>query len=190
MNHSQPQNNGKDILYNQNALPVDQKETHTSQHEDHIDERPCLTLECPQNIDISDEKMHEFQTLAQEMNISGEQAQRLLDYAAAQTQHLQETTQKTQQKEIENLIKKAESDEEFGGTRMQESLITAQNALQALASDELIELLEDKGLGNHPEIIRLFYRIGQHVSEDKFISTNSGGSQNEKSAADILYGTR
>lgn len=188
MDHTQPHNTQKDILYNQKTLPAEQTATPPDKSAEHIQQDECISLQCPQDIDISADKLQEFQSLAQEMNITSEQAQRLLDYAAAQTHQVQEAAEKTQHEHIESLIKQAQSDEEFGGAKMSQSIKTAQTALQALASDELIELLEDKGLGNHPEIIRLFYRIGQYMSEDNFVSANSGSHQSEKSIAEILYG--
>ena len=35
---------------------------------------------------------------------------------------------------------------------------------------ELRDVLNMTGLGNHPEIIRAFYRAGKAISEDAFVS--------------------
>jgi hypothetical protein len=42
-----------------------------------------------------------------------------------------------------------------------------------LARKELTELLDSTGFGNHPEVIRAFFRAGKQISEGKFIASGS-----------------
>jgi len=45
--------------------------------------------------------------------------------------------------------------------------------MDKFGTPELTKLLNASGMGNHPEIIRAFYRAGKAISEDSFV----GGSR-------------
>jgi hypothetical protein len=64
-------------------------------------------------------------------------------------------------------------DPEFGGPKLEESLRLANKAYDALASENLKELLKESGLANHPEMVRLFRKAGEMISTDHFV----GGKQ-------------
>ena len=69
-------------------------------------------------------------------------------------------------------------DKELGGEKLPENLGLAKKAMEKYASPELAKLIDSPsasnpdglGLGNHPEVIRLFYRVGKAVSESELIS--------------------
>ena len=71
------------------------------------------------------------------------------------------------------------ADAEFGGEKLDENLAVAKKAVEALASPELKTLLEQSGLGNHPEIIRLFYRAGRSLSQDSFVGGKPAQGQSD-----------
>lgn len=77
-------------------------------------------------------------------------------------------------------------DREFGGERLNENLAVAAAAMRATATPALVKLLNDTGLGNHPEVVRYFLTIAPKFSESKFVS---GGRApvGEKPAAKVLY---
>lgn len=68
----------------------------------------------------------------------------------------------------------ARADKEYGGQNLEASLGYAKKALDAYGSPELKALLNETGLGNHPELIRAFVRAGKAISEDRIIT---GGRQ-------------
>ena len=49
------------------------------------------------------------------------------------------------------------------------SLSVLKKALDQFGTPELRALLNDSGMGNNPEVIRAFYRVGKAISEDKFV---------------------
>lgn len=57
--------------------------------------------------------------------------------------------------------------------------------MDKFGSPELKQYLNETGLGNHPELVRIFANIGKAMSEDGLVTGNSGGV---KSAADVLFG--
>ncbi len=79
------------------------------------------------------------------------------------------------------------TDKEFGGEKLAENLGVARKALDTFGTPELRKLLDDTGLGNHPEVLRLMYRTGKAISEDKFVGGNPGPAVSNP--LDVLYPT-
>lgn len=78
------------------------------------------------------------------------------------------------------------ADKEFGGEKLAENLGVARKALENFGTPELRTMLDATGLGNHPEIIRLLFRAGKAISEDKFVG-GSGAPGANRDPLDILY---
>lgn len=75
-----------------------------------------------------------------------------------------------------------------GGEKMEENLAVALKGLKAYGDDEVNALLKQTPLGTHPAILRLLYRVGQTVQEDRHV--NSGGTPaGTRSAAEIMFGS-
>lgn len=64
----------------------------------------------------------------------------------------------------------------------------AQSALNALFTPETRNLIfKHFGLGTHPEVFKVFYQLGQQMSEDGSFSSPAVGGQDGKSVEDIWY---
>lgn len=122
-----------------------------------------------------------YSEVAKELNLSQDNAQKVLDKMAPVIAARQSEQLAALHTDWANSSK---ADKEFGGEKLNESLGTAKKAMDAFATPELRTLLNDSGLGNHPEVIRMFYRAGKAISEDGFVA---GRGAPTKSAADVLY---
>ena len=60
----------------------------------------------------------------------------------------------------------SKNDKEFGGEAFDENVKLAQTAVNKFGTPELKQLLEDYGVGNHPEIIRFMVKVGKLTAED------------------------
>jgi hypothetical protein len=128
-------------------------------------------FKAPEGVQFDDTVIGAFSEVAKELNLPQDQAQKVLDkmapvIAARQLEQFQAA--RTEWAEA------AKTDKEFGGEKLAENLGTAKKALDALATPELRTLLEESGLGNHPEVIRVFYRAGKAISEDRFVAGQAG----------------
>lgn len=122
-----------------------------------------------------------FAEVAKELNLSQADAQKVLDKMAPAMAE----RQAAQMESIRNeWADSSRADKEFGGDKLTESMASAKKALDAFATPELRTLLEETGLGNHPEVIRLMVRAGKAISEDSFVS---GGSAPAVSDAKSFY---
>lgn len=112
-----------------------------------------------------------FSEVAKELNLPQEQAQKVLDKVAPVIQARQ---MEQLQVAREGWAEATKSDKEIGGDSLEANLGTAKKALDAFATPELRTLLNESGLGNHPEVIRFFYRTGKAISEDRFVGGQAG----------------
>jgi len=53
----------------------------------------------------------------------------------------------------------------------------ARKALETFGTPELRDVLNMTGMGNHPEVIRAFYKAGKAISEDRFVQGNPRGAE-------------
>lgn len=119
-----------------------------------------LTL--PEGFSADDETTAAFKALAAENGFSRETAQKLVDLQTGlMARHGQRQTEITSQ-----WARESRADKEFGGAAFDRSVGEARAALKAFASPELRAFLNDSGLGNHPELIRAFVRVGRAMAED------------------------
>ena len=127
---------------------------------------------------FDDQVIGAFSEVAKELNLSQEAAQKVLDKMAPVIASRQaEQVSAAQAAWTES----AKTDKEYGGDKLQENLAVAKQALDAFGTPELRTLLNDSGLGNHPEVIRMFYRAGKAISQDRFV-TGGGGATSQADA--------
>ena len=139
-------------------------------------------FKAPEGQQFDPEVLNNFKEIAKDLNLSQEAAQKMLDKMApvvAQRQVEQIEALRTQWAE------QSTADKEFGGEKLSENLGVARKALDTFGSPELKSLLNESGLGNHPEFIRLLYRAGKAIGEDSFVGGNkSAGKAQPTSNAD------
>lgn len=133
--------------------------------------------------ELDAEAVKAFEPIAKELNLSNEQAQKLVDvYGSKIMPKLVEQQAAQWQQQIEQWAEQVKADKDLGTDA---SIGAAQKAMDKFGSPELKQYLNETGLGNHPELVRIFANIGKAMSEDGLVTGNSGGA---KSAADVLFG--
>lgn len=123
-------------------------------------------FEMPEGVQIDETLLAEAVPIFKELELSQEQAQKLVDF---QAQQVQAGTQK--QVDAFNQLKtdwldQSKKDGEFGGDKFDENVKVARSAVAQYGTPELKQLLEDHGVGNHPELIRFMVRVGQTLKPD------------------------
>ena len=132
-------------------------------------------FKAPEGIKLDEAVLGEFTPLAKEMGLTQESAQKLVDlYAKIQTTN-SEATAKAWADLQADWTSKTKTDKEFGGEKLMENVSIAKKAIEAFGTPGLSEALEATGVGNHPEIVRFFYRVGKAVGNDKLSFGKAGG---------------
>lgn len=145
-------------------------------------------FKAPEGQQFDPEVLNNFKEVAKDLNLSQEAAQKMLDKmgpVVAQRQAQQVEALRNQWAD------QSTADKEFGGEKLNENLGVARKALDTFGSPELKSLLNESGLGNHPEFIRLLYRAGKAISEDNFVGGQPAASKGKPTSnadfADSLY---
>lgn len=137
---------------------------------------------------LDSEIVDTFSEVARELNLTQEAAQKVLDRMSPKMAQRQAAQIEAIRSEWANASK---TDKEFGGDKIDANLGVAKKALDQFGTPELRTLLNESGLGNHPEVIRLLYRAGRAISEDGYVGSSSGAARqmpkNFNDAAAALY---
>jgi hypothetical protein len=139
----------------------------------------------PEGIELDTEITDQFKGVAKELNLTQEQAQRVVELGAQMRQRDAEAIIATRQEWLDQ----SKSDTEFGGDKLDASLGVAKRAISAFGNDAFVQLLNQTGLGNHPEFIRFAMKAGKAVAEDEVITSGNKQSTPHGSLAKRLYGT-
>lgn len=145
-------------------------------------------FKAPEGQELDTEFVKVYSEVAKELNLTQENAQKLIDKVSP-------VIQQQQMARIEALrtewADQSKSDKEFGGEKLEENLGIAKQALDKFGSNELKDLLNASGLGNHPELIRFFVKAGKALSADTFVGGHQEGKAGPKTFNDMataLYG--
>lgn len=130
----------------------------------------------PEGAQMDEARMGKFTTWAKTNNLSQENAQAALDLHTEMMQTQVANLQTSIQAQIEKWSNDSRADKEFGGDKFDENLAGAKRALDQFGTPELKTLLKQTGLGNHPEILRAFHRVGQAISQDGFAPGRNKGA--------------
>ena len=131
-----------------------------------------------------------YEGVAKELGLSNESAQTIIDKMAPVLEAQQQQILKTA---VEGWIASSNTDKEFGGEKIKENLAIAHEALKQFGNPELKDFINSTGLGNHPEVIRFFYRVGKSLNSDGFVKGNTGegkgktGPKTFREVANSLY---
>jgi hypothetical protein len=141
-------------------------------------------FKAPEGVELDTEVLGDLKTLGKELGLSQENAQKVFDLGLKMQQRQGEAWQAQMAKWVDE----AKADKEFGGEKFAENLALVQKAVTQFGSPDLKAYLDKTGLGNHPEMVKTFYRIGKAISADGFVP--GGKNTSPKSIADRLYPTK
>lgn len=139
-----------------------------------------------EGVELDNAALEQFEPIARELNLSNEQAQKMVDlYGTKILPMVQQKQAEAWQAQTEQWAADVKADKEIGGDKLTANLSAAQRALDLFGTPELKEYLNTTGLGNHPDLVKTFVKIGKAMSEDGMVD---GSNQGQRSAAEVLYG--
>lgn len=139
----------------------------------------------PEGVKLDPSALEKFAPIMGKAELSQEHAQELVTEFASYVQAQEQAQADNFTQQTEQWANDAKEDKEIGGDSWDESVSTAHSAIEAFGTPELKELMEDFGVGNHPEMIRFMVKVGNAIKED---SPGSGKNLSGKQdRASILY---
>ncbi|MGY4397270.1 hypothetical protein ACVWZA_002464 [Sphingomonas sp. UYAg733] len=151
-------------------------------------------LTAPEGLTLDAQAVEAATPVFRELGLSNDAANKLMPVAA---QFAQSITDKFNQQIVTQVqterkawLDSARADPEIGGAHWNRTIATAASALDSLGlarGSPFRVLLDESGLGNHPEMIRAFAKVGQAIGEDSDFTRGSRAPITRKGAAETLY---
>lgn len=132
-------------------------------------------LKTPDGVALDEAALAEFEPIAKELKLTNEQAQKLADIHTKRMQETERANAEQWKQTTANWVNDIKADKEIGGANMDASVRHAQTALAKFGTPELKAQMDATGMGNHPELVRVFARIGKAMAEDNFIQSGKDG---------------
>ena len=129
-------------------------------------------LKMPDGVQLDSAAAEEFTAIAKELKLDQAAAQKLADIGAKMaTRQAQAHAQL-----VETWTEQVKADKEIGGDNLDQNLGIARKAIDTFGSPELKALLNSTGMGNHPEVVKLAFKVGKAISEDRFVTGSPKGN--------------
>ncbi len=137
----------------------------------------------PEGVEMDADLSGELKGLANEYKLDQDGAQKFADLGAK----LMQKQSSALADSVAQWAVDTKADKEIGGDGFDENLAIAAKARDAFGTPELTELLDGSGLGNHPEMVRWFVRVGKAIGEDRLVAGNVSTTAAEATHEKRLY---
>ncbi|WP_026601471.1 hypothetical protein [Methylomonas sp. 11b] len=170
---------GTNTESNQTAAEADG--TKTGAPEDYAD------FELPEGALPDPELMTEYKKAAKEIGLTQEQAQNLAQMGAKMAEKITAQAMAAHEQRVANWEAETKADPEIGGEQLQANLSVIPPVLKAFGSENLVNFMNETGIGNHPEFVKFFVKVGKAMSEDTLLPGGSTTPGGQKTLAQTLY---
>lgn len=178
-NASAEQSDGDDKSENKtDDAPSDEQQEQKSEE---------LKLERPEGSDLTDEHLKEVEAFAKDKGLSKEVAEQVLEMQDKLMKKYKEGAAESLKEVSQAWYDSASQDKEYGGEQFGKNIELAKRAVDRFATDAFKEDLDRTGFGNHPELLRVFYRIGKAMGDGEFVRPGAQAKR-PKTYEEIFYG--
>ena len=126
---------------------------------------------------------------AKELGLDQKRAESLAERMKADRASFIEDQKAALEKKADEWVGTVKADKEIGGENFPKAVELAKRFVSRYGSDELKKALNDTGLGNHPELVRIFYRAGKSMQDDSLVVPNTQPGARQKTAEEIMFPT-
>ena len=138
-------------------------------------------FEAPEGMEVNEEALTQFAETAKELQLSQAQYQSLIEYDLQRQADAAKAMSDQYNNRVAEWATEAKADKTIGGEALDENLGLAKRAIETFGDDDLAQIMaapsvenpDGLGLGNHPAMIRLFYRVGKSISESSLVTGDS-----------------
>lgn len=143
----------------------------------------------PEGMEVDTALAESVSPVFRELGLTQEQADKLTGAYAGAAQRQAEASAEAAVALVKGWKETAQQDEEIGGNNWDRSVAAANSFIRRFGSPELVsDLLKGQGVGNHPELIRIFARAGAAFSDDTFVSGEATDTGDKVSIEETWYG--
>ena len=135
------------------------------------------TFVVPEGMEADTEMLAKYEPVFKDLKLSNEAAQNLVDIYSETKKAEMGAHQKAMEKQTVDWYAAVKADPELGGAKFEASTKAGQKVMAKYGTPALIEYLSVTGLGNHPELVRTFARIGAAMAEDVIHAGKAAGGE-------------
>ena len=125
------------------------------------------------NTDVDEEFFNDYKEASHKAGVLPSQAQEMFNWYMDKANSEVERQETEDQHSIENSLKTLQTD---WGNAYEVKLNAARNAVNHFGDDGLKDYLDSSGLGNNPNLIKVFSKIGETLSDDSFKGDSNPGN--------------
>lgn len=149
------------------------------------DGRYALTM--PEGIEVDQELIDALGPDFHTLGLTNRQAQQLADRFIEIQGRRGKAAGEAWAGRVQGWADEARKDREIGGAKWTGTVGSAQRALSRLGTPELRAYLNTSGGGNHPEMIRIFAKVGSMIQEDNPPNGGAGGNGRKAETAHLMF---
>ena len=142
-------------------------------------------FEVPEGMQIDESMLEKVNPVFKDLNLTQEQAQKLVGVYAEAVQEATEAQQTAWAETVNGWLTELKDDKVLGGENLGENAGIAKRAIDMFGDDSLKTALDETGMGNHPALFKFMHRIGNKIVDGKFVQGEPGHT--DKSRADRMY---
>lgn len=133
---------------------------------------PVLSLKAPDGSLLDAGAVERTTAQVAKLGLSQEHAQEVLEHVHKEVAAYQSGREaQAQQLMSRDWIEQVKADPELGGAKYDETIRMSSLARQRFMRPEFLKMLNDSGLGNHPENVRAWAAVGRLMAEANLITT-------------------
>lgn len=145
-------------------------------------------FKAPEGVTFDTAAIEAFTPIAKELNLTNEQAQKLVDLHATQVAAAGKAQADLWAQQQQDWAAEFKADKEFGGLKAEGNIRAANVALGKFATPAERQEIARFGLSNFPAFVKILARAGASMQEDK---RAAGGTTTDlKTNAEVFYGTK
>lgn len=126
---------------------------------------------------LDQKDVDEIAARARELDLSNEDAQLMVEMEAEAANRYHEKIAAEVKEIHDGWLKAAQTDKEIGGDSFKENVELAHRVLEKFGTKEFNQMLNDSNYGNHPEVIRIFARLGKQMASDEAVFGSDQGGE-------------
>ena len=138
-------------------------------------------FEAPEGMDVNEEALTQFADTAKELKLSQAQYQSLIEYDLQRQADAAKAMSDQYNNRVADWANETQAAKTIGGAALAANRGVAYRAIETFGDDDLAQIMaapsaenpDGLGLGNHPAMIRLFYRVGKSIGESSLVTGDS-----------------
>jgi hypothetical protein len=143
-------------------------------------------LKLPEGTLLTQAEVDKIVSFAKDQGLSQESAQKLVEREHEILANYKNNQEQQFEQMREQWFKQVEGDTELGGDNLKATAEMARRALDKFAPDSLKKFFAESPYGNHPDVIRMFSKIGKAMQDDKIVLAGTQ-SPPSLSPVDVMY---